>query len=643
MTASSPSGDQFTELLQSVAGLLGRVSSGERTLEVASRAIEFVSRLTGADFGCLVVPELDYEYHIVDALGSTDPRTAGLRKKMSYSPVSRVLQGGQRIVLTDIQSLPPGEVDDWIQAEGLVDVVLEPLVTRMGTKGMLAVGFRRARAELREVPQSDSTMLISAIGAASAFLSLAIESQEIVDAARTQAYHAELLNVVLSKARRLGSSDEMLEECLASLARGLGLRAGIACTVVASHLELRGGEGRGDAAEGDRAGEGSLYQTVATVGEIESATPQAPPIAAWMDRAARDASRRLLELSRHGAGGQGLGMPTGAGLTMAPITSPGSGMVAIFARGKLGDGSPPAFWVGFVPSAGRPSFLVGMRPAKGTEFSSAEIRLLQRLAEEFSHYLSYAAAFAAEREAARRLADLDRTKSELLGVVSHELRTPLTSIKGFTTSLLEGLGKIPEEKQRRFLSIVDSQAERLAKLIDDFLDMSRLQEGALALELGRVDLCAVVARVAEHYAAQAREKGMQIAFDPEACRGAVVEADESKVEQIVTNLVSNSIKYGEGTISISVRPRDDGYAVVVEDEGPGVPEEKRSQIFDRFVQADSSSTRKASGVGLGLAIAKGLAEAHGGALWYEPIEPRGARFVLYLPLVGRTSTAPGIR
>lgn len=624
-----------TEILEAIAGLLGRVSSGEKTLDIASRAIEFVARLSAADFAALVVPELDYTYRIVDVLGSVDPKTAGLTKKLSYTPVSRVLQGGERILLVSVADRSPGEIDDWIEAEKLVDLVLEPLVTRMGTKGLLAVGFRRERPELRGT-RAEKSFMVSAVAAAGAVLSLAIESQEIVEAARTQAYHAEVLNVLLSKARRLGTVDEMLAECLQTLLRGLGGESGVACIVTASQLEFEG------SASSERP-EGELpYRTVARFPsrqpKVDGAAPSSPtgppPEEASMvstkefrriDKAALDASRRLLEISQSNRPAEG--------------ERPRGGMVAIFARGKLGSSSPPGFWVGFVPSAGRPSFVVGLRPESGPEFSSAEMRLLQRVAEEFSHYLSYAGAFQAEREAVRRLTDLDRTKSELLGVVSHELRTPLTSIRGFTTSLLEGIGSLPEEKQKRFLSIIDSQAERLSKLIDDFLDMSRLQEGAMVLEIGRVDIAAVAARIADQYASQAAEKGMEIRVEQQqGVETAVVEADEAKVDQILTNLVSNAIKYGAGTVTIGISAYEDGFLVSVEDEGPGVPDEKRREIFERFVQADSSSTRRASGVGLGLAIAKGLAEAHGGDLFYEKRQPRGARFVLYLPIIPRAAT-----
>jgi signal transduction histidine kinase len=613
-------GHTETEVLASIASLLHRISSGEKVMDVASRAIEFVARLSGADFGALVIPELDYTYRIVDALGSVDHRTPGLEKKMSYTPVSRVLQGGERVTLVSVANQTPGSVDDWLEAERLVDVILEPLVTRMGTKGLLAVGFRKERPELRGASAEES-FAVSAVKAVGALLSLAIESQEIVEAARTQAYHAELLNVLLSKARRLGTVEEMLSECLQTLARGLGTERGVACIVTASPLEMT------LKTSPESLSSEPPYKVVAELsqesgGAKEDFGPSAT--SEWVDKAALDACRRLLEISQ--------------GARPAHGERPRGGMVAIFTRGKLGDNSPPAFWVGFVPAAGRPSFVMALRPDSGPELSSAEMRLLQRVAEEFSHYLSYAGAFAAEREAVRRLTDLDRTKSELLGVVSHELRTPLTSIRGFTSSLLEGVGSIPEDKQRRFLSIIDSQAERLSKLIDDFLDMSRLQEGALVLEISRFDLVTVCARIAEQYASQAQEKGMSIRFERSGVASAVVQADESKVDQIVTNLVSNAIKYGEGTVTLGITQHEDGVRVWVEDEGPGVPEEKRRDIFDRFVQADTSSTRRSSGVGLGLAIAKGLAEAHGGALWYEPRHPRGARFTLFLPLIAQPAT-----
>ena len=621
-----PSSWSETVLLESIAGLLQRITAGEPALEVASRAIEFVARLCAADFGALVVPGLEYTYKVADVLGSRGPAAGGIENKMSYTPVSRVLQGGERVILLSVPEQPSGAVDDWIAAEGLVDVILEPLVTRMGTKGLLAVGFRQIRPELRGVKGSES-LTVFAVEAAGSLLGLAIESQEIVEAARRQAYHAEVLNVLLSKARRLGNVEEMLSECLHTLARGLGAVCGAAYVVTTSPLEFAALT----SSEGKAASTDKPYRMVSQYdsGHTPYTEQGSPSIPRLMERAAWDATRHLIELSLN--------------VRPRPGERPKTGMVAVFPSGKLGPQSPPTFWVGFVPSAGQPCFVVAVRPAEGPEFTSAEMRLLQRVAEEFSHYLGYAGAFAAEREAVRRLTDLDRMKSELLGVVSHELRTPLTSIRGFASSLMEGIGTLPEDKQRRFLSIIDAQAERLSKLIDDFLDMSRLQEGALSLEITRVDLSKVVDRVAEQYASQAAEKGMQIRVDLPAAEQPVVQADESKVEQIVTNLVSNALKYGDGTVVIGIRSFEGGYRVFVEDEGPGVPEEKRRAIFDRFVQVDSSSTRRSSGVGLGLAIAKGLAEAHGGTLTYEHRDPHGARFVLSLPRIAAVGTGHRIQ
>lgn len=261
-------------------------------------------------------------------------------------------------------------------------------------------------------------------------------------------------------------------------------------------------------------------------------------------------------------------------------------------------------------------------------WTASEKRFVARAGEEIGKAIGHARLFESESAAVARLRELDQIKNEFVSVVSHELRTPLTSIKGFTSTLLENYDEYETEERLRFLGIIQRQAERLERLITDFLDVSRIQQGALTLELGRVSLPDVAREAADENASQAEDREIVVAGDD-----ALVEGDREKILQVISNLVSNSIKYGAGTITVGITDGDGEVVVAVEDRGKGVSQEQADRIFEKFFQAEQGATRRSSGVGLGLAIVKGLVEAHGGSVWYEQAVPQGARFCFSLPWV----------
>lgn len=588
---------EWPEPLAALESLLSGPSSREASTFLAE-APSILVRLTGADLATIVCVEEDFNYRVMGIFGHLNSDTAVVKRRMGYSPVARCLETGQSLIATSAMEVGLGELDDWLIREGVVEAALEPMLTRMSTKGAVIVGFRTSIAGR---PGAKAEGARTAARLVARLSSLIVETDEVVKAARTQAYHAELLNALSVKARRAASAEQILKEASETLGRGLGASATLAGLV-------EGSVGTDDARLRLLGGEEGISEAETESGLVEELASKT--VADWGEEVAPE-RRPSKERSRY---------------SLVRLTKPG----------ELGAGSPPGFVLLLMPAAGSPAFVAGVREEPAQEFTSAEARFLERAAEEISHYLSHVGAFAAEREAVKRLTELDRTKSELISVVSHELRTPLTSIRGFASSLLEGFDDLTDDKRRRMLEIIDDQAQRLSKLIDDFLDMSKLQEGRVSLELGTVYLVEVAERVAENQRSLAAKRGMTIELSGRAVEmreSARIQGDEAKVEQILINLVGNAIKYGDGKVSIDVFDFSDGFCLAVEDEGEGVPPEKQAAIFDRFVQADSSSTRRASGVGLGLAIARGLAEVHGGSLWYEDRKPRGARFVLYLPVV----------
>jgi signal transduction histidine kinase len=224
-------------------------------------------------------------------------------------------------------------------------------------------------------------------------------------------------------------------------------------------------------------------------------------------------------------------------------------------------------------------------------------------------------------------------KSELLSTVSHELRTPLGSIKGYATTLLTHGNKLRKDEQREFLEIIDSEADRLRDLIENLLDLSRLEAGVLRIDREPVRL-GPTAREVTRKVQLATPKHVLVldwpADDP------LVNADRRRIYQVVQNLLTNAVKYSPdgGNITLSAACKAREVVISVTDEGLGMPAAELERIFDRFHRVQSSVSRAIGGTGLGLAICKGLVEAHGGRIWAESGgEGTGSTFRFTLPLL----------
>ena len=231
----------------------------------------------------------------------------------------------------------------------------------------------------------------------------------------------------------------------------------------------------------------------------------------------------------------------------------------------------------------------------------------------------------AEAEAASRL------KDEFLATVSHELRTPLTAIMGWA-QILRSAG-LDGPHALRALETIERNARSQAQLVEDILDVSRIVRGKLRLEIGPVDLAAVVAEAAEsvRLAAEAKGVGLETALDPSA---RVVAGDPARLQQVVWNLVSNAIKFTPkgGRVTVRLEGTSAGVRIAVTDTGRGIASDFLPHVFDRFRQADGSTTREHGGLGLGLAIVRHLVELHGGTVRAESAgEGRGATFSVNLP------------
>ncbi len=229
-----------------------------------------------------------------------------------------------------------------------------------------------------------------------------------------------------------------------------------------------------------------------------------------------------------------------------------------------------------------------------------------------------------------RLKKLERNREEFVANVSHELRTPLSLIKGYTETLLDGAKDNPEVSLK-FLQTIDRNAERLKLLIEDLLTISELESGRIRLQLQPVALKPLVDKLCEDFKPRAASRDVTLVNEvPDL----TANADSDRVQQVISNLVDNAIKYGgsEGTVTIRGRTGQDGtIELCVADNGPGIPEDARERIFERFYRLDKARSREQGGTGLGLSIVKHIIQCHGGKVWVESEPGKGSRFFFSLP------------
>ncbi len=232
----------------------------------------------------------------------------------------------------------------------------------------------------------------------------------------------------------------------------------------------------------------------------------------------------------------------------------------------------------------------------------------------------------------RRLKELDKLKSDFVSNVSHELRTPLTAINGSLDNMLDGLTGDLNEKQSRYLVRIKSNADRLARLINDLLDLSRIEAG-IKLKRTNLSLPTIAREVVESLGSVAAEK--LISFEIECADiNLTAWADPDRIAEVLTNLLGNAIKFTPtgGNVIVSLgRSGDNWVKVSIADTGPGITSEEASRIFDKFYQVSNPEQRKAMGTGLGLSIAKALVEMHGGKIWLESEAGKGSIFSFTLP------------
>lgn len=231
---------------------------------------------------------------------------------------------------------------------------------------------------------------------------------------------------------------------------------------------------------------------------------------------------------------------------------------------------------------------------------------------------------------ATELRRVEKTRREFVANVSHELRTPLASVKAAVDTLQEGA---LEDRQAAtvFLQRISSEVDRMARLVSDLLELSRLESGQVMPHLTQTDITRLIDEIRESLfmAAEAKEIAIEVDASP---RPLLVEADSDMVRQVLFNLLDNAIKFTQagGRVTITARKRESGVAVTIADTGIGIAPEHLPHIFERFYKVEKS--RAGGGTGLGLAIAKHIVQAHGGEIRVESEEGKGSAFTFTLPV-----------
>ena len=310
----------------------------------------------------------------------------------------------------------------------------------------------------------------------------------------------------------------------------------------------------------------------------------------------------------------------------------------------------------FAPIALGKNFFGCIEIFKETPFSSEDAKCFQTLAQQVSLPLKSATLYQEIKETNQKLEKLERLKSEFISIVSHELRTPLTSIKNSLDILHSGrCGDVPQAADK-FLTMAQRNVQRLSGIINDLLALSKIEAGKMDFHFSQTDIHAVIDYVKSTFLNVAKEKGLNLTSD-EAPELPQITADSQRLEQVLTNLVSNAIKFTPAGKNITIKSElvnaesidkdncfrevlnklNGNYIMVsVVDEGIGIAEENLVRAFDKFAQIENSLSRKVGGTGLGLPIAKQLIETHKGAIWCESKPDKGSAFKFVLPVEAKT-------
>jgi signal transduction histidine kinase/CheY-like chemotaxis protein len=268
------------------------------------------------------------------------------------------------------------------------------------------------------------------------------------------------------------------------------------------------------------------------------------------------------------------------------------------------------------------------------DWSVEDIAMVEAVANQVALAVENARAYEELQKTAEQLKEMDRLKTQFLANMSHELRTPLNSIIGFSRVILKGIDGPITEQQRDDLTSIYNNGQHLLGMINDILDISKIEAGKMALIFEPVDLQQIISGVMSTAAALVRDKPIKLEQEV-ALNLPIIRADGTRVRQVILNLLSNAAKFTEeGQITLRAWTDEDHITISVEDTGIGIPPKHQTTIFEEFRQVDASTTRRTGGTGLGLAISRHFVEMHGGRIWVESEPDVGSTFTFTLPITG---------
>jgi signal transduction histidine kinase len=283
--------------------------------------------------------------------------------------------------------------------------------------------------------------------------------------------------------------------------------------------------------------------------------------------------------------------------------------------------------------------IIGVLDILSTEegdFDADDTSVLQNVANQITIALENARTYVTEREAAKRLRELDRSKRRFLANMSHELRTPLTNIIGFSRLMLKGIEGPLTEQLQTDIQIIYHNGQHLLGLINDLLDISHIEAGMMELEFRKVNLADLIRSVMATASALVRDKDIELhqEITPNL---PMIQADAARIRQVLLRLLTNASKFTEqGAITVRTRLTNGHVLVSVSDTGVGIPPEDFDRIFQQFEQGSLENGRRPEGAGLGLALSKEFVEMHGGHMWVESEVGKGSTFTFSLPLQQET-------
>jgi signal transduction histidine kinase len=233
----------------------------------------------------------------------------------------------------------------------------------------------------------------------------------------------------------------------------------------------------------------------------------------------------------------------------------------------------------------------------------------------------------------KKIKEIDQMKDEFISVASHELRTPVTGIRGFVSMILAGdMGPIGD-KTKQSLQIVQSSADRLAGLVEDLLNVSRIEQGRLSVDIKPTDIDPIMKSIIAEMKIQSDAKNLLLEYKPQEAKLSLVNVDTERLKQILINLIGNSIKYTEkGKVEVFVEEKDKNIEIKIKDTGIGMSPKARERLFEKFYRVQTEQTKNIVGTGLGLWITKQLIELQKGKITVDSIEGVGSQFVVTFPM-----------